>query len=303
MNKKIAFTLIELLVVIAIIGILSGLIVVSMGGMTTKATIAKAQVFSNSLRNSLMMNIVGEWKFDELTTATTGTVLQDTWGGNNNLTLSTGTSDSNNKISTSNCISGNCLIFDGSDDYAYVSGSDSTFSPLAITGAITLSAWAKPSVLTNVYYQAIIHKIGAYTDQGGYSLSLSLNKWTAVISSGSGTRASLVWSNTPVIDSWYNLVFVYDGAGNMKLYVNGESISGTTAVTLSQGTQSFRIGKSLYYNGFSGSIDDVRVYNAAIPTSQIREQYFTGLNSLLVNGSISIKEYAQRMEVMNLAIK
>jgi prepilin-type N-terminal cleavage/methylation domain-containing protein len=63
MNKLLrqAFTLIELLVVIAIIGILSGLIVVSMSGVTQKANIAKAQVFSNSLRNSLMLIIVGEW--------------------------------------------------------------------------------------------------------------------------------------------------------------------------------------------------------------------------------------------------
>ena len=45
--KQLAFTLIELLVVIAVIGILSGLIVVSMSGVTNKATIAKAQVFSN----------------------------------------------------------------------------------------------------------------------------------------------------------------------------------------------------------------------------------------------------------------
>jgi prepilin-type N-terminal cleavage/methylation domain-containing protein len=54
MNELIkkAFTLIELLVVIAIIGILSGLIVVSMGGVTQKANIAKAQVFSNSLKNA-----------------------------------------------------------------------------------------------------------------------------------------------------------------------------------------------------------------------------------------------------------
>jgi len=59
-----AFTLIELLVVIAIIGILSGLIIVSMNGITNSATVAKAQVFSNSLRNALMMNLVSEWKFD-----------------------------------------------------------------------------------------------------------------------------------------------------------------------------------------------------------------------------------------------
>jgi len=85
MNKllKQAFTLIELLVVIAIIGILSGLIVVSMGNMNQKATIAKAQVFSNSLRNSLMANIVSEWKMDE----GSGATVNDTWGGLNNSTL------------------------------------------------------------------------------------------------------------------------------------------------------------------------------------------------------------------------
>ena len=67
MNKllKTAFTLIELLVVIAIIGILSGLIVVSMSGVTEKANIAKSQVFSNSLRNSLMINTVSQYNFND----------------------------------------------------------------------------------------------------------------------------------------------------------------------------------------------------------------------------------------------
>ena len=63
MSKK-AFTLIELLVVIAVIGILSGLIVVSMGGITTKANIAKLQVFSNSIKNSLMSDFVAEYRLD-----------------------------------------------------------------------------------------------------------------------------------------------------------------------------------------------------------------------------------------------
>ena len=64
---KQAFTLIELLVVIAIIGILSGLIVVAMGGVTQKATIAKSQIFSNSLRNSLMLDILAQYTFDDIT--------------------------------------------------------------------------------------------------------------------------------------------------------------------------------------------------------------------------------------------
>jgi prepilin-type N-terminal cleavage/methylation domain-containing protein len=77
MNKLFfkAFTLIELLVVIAIIGILSGLIVVTMSGVTAKATIAKGQVFSNSLRNALMLNLAAEYRLDGN--------ANDSWGSNN----------------------------------------------------------------------------------------------------------------------------------------------------------------------------------------------------------------------------
>jgi len=88
MNKLIkrSFALIELLVVIATIGILSGLIVVSMSGVTNKATIAKGQIFSNSLRNSLMANLVSEWKFDQVNNPSTDQT-PDSWSGGNNGTL------------------------------------------------------------------------------------------------------------------------------------------------------------------------------------------------------------------------
>jgi hypothetical protein len=68
----------------------------------------------------------------------------------------------------------------------------------------------------------------------------------------------------------------------MKLYVNGDSVSDTTSVILAPGPQSFQIGKSSSYSGFAGSIDDIRIYNTTIPVSQIKEQYYTGLNNLLI---------------------
>ncbi|MFA5013447.1 MAG: type II secretion system protein, partial [Candidatus Paceibacterota bacterium] len=88
MNKRLfrAFTLIELLVVIAIIGILSALIIVGMNSTTQKATIAKAQVFSNSLRNSLMGNLISEWKFDQVNVPAANQT-PDSWSGGNTGTL------------------------------------------------------------------------------------------------------------------------------------------------------------------------------------------------------------------------
>jgi prepilin-type N-terminal cleavage/methylation domain-containing protein len=136
---KQAFTLIELLVVIAIIGILSGLIVVAMGGVTEKASIAKSQVFSNSLRNSLMLNLVSEWKFDGVTTerAATNADVIDSWGSVNN-----GTIPASPAIPTikpeSDCVSGSCLSFDGGD---YVSHPTISFADLTPYTYLTWVKW------------------------------------------------------------------------------------------------------------------------------------------------------------------
>ncbi len=46
-------------------------------------------------------------------------------------------------------------------------------------------------------------------------------------------------------------------------------------------------------------IDDVRIYNAALSSAQIKQNYIAGLNSMLANGNISKQEYNERIN--NLA--
>ena len=56
MNKNKGFTLIELLVVIAIIGILAGIIIVSMDGTTTKANDARIKADLDSIRTQMELS-------------------------------------------------------------------------------------------------------------------------------------------------------------------------------------------------------------------------------------------------------
>jgi len=46
---------------------------------------------------------------------------------------------------------------------------------------------------------------------------------------------------------------------------------------------------------FNGKIDEVRIYNVALPTAQIQQHYVQGLEKLLANKAISPTEYSQRM--------
>ena len=289
MNKLIkqAFTLIELLVVIAIIGILSGLIVVSMGGMTQKATIAKAQVFSNSLRNSLMLNLVSEWKFDGVTgtvgsTLVDGTTVADSWSANNGTTYGGPVLKSG-----SDCVSGQCLSFDGVDDYFSVNNSTNIKSAFG-TESFTIGLWLKTT------QSGVVSELLWRYDPG---FLLRLNSIVNFYAFDGTTTINPSTIKNVNDGFWHYVVLVRDKSISKVTYfldaAKDNSINDTTN-DFSNNNMLF-FGRRYNYSWYSGFIDDIRIYNSATPISQIKEQYFAGLNSLLVNGSISKTEYKNRI--------
>lgn len=291
---KKAFTLIELLVVIAIIGILSGLIVVTMNGVTAKANIAKAQVFSNSLRNALMLNLVSEWKLDGNT--------NDSWSGNNNGTWSGsagGTNTSANYRPSGECISGQCLDFDGTDDYVDCgAGTNLNFTN---TNNFTLSVWAKDTGTTVSSGNVAGLFIKDYSSSGSYGIDYYPYSNQIRCGIRNSVDNSIIYYNpSDHMSNWTNIVFIYatNDANGMKLFVNGIQRAGATSVGLSGFSSSThpKIGYGILGGDriyFKGLIDEVRVFDAAIPISQIKEQYYAGLNNLLINKNISTEEYVR----------
>jgi prepilin-type N-terminal cleavage/methylation domain-containing protein len=291
MNKKIAFTLIELLVVIAIIGILSGLIVVSMSGVTEKANIAKSQVFSNSLRNALMLNLISEWKFDR----NDNQVTNDSWSGENNCTLgSTANIDVNDPIWTNtNCVSEGCFYFDGSEERYLNCGNKEVLKSLTRASQdSTWSAWIKTSS------PGVI--IGKYSP---FQFRVTNGKAAAYIYNGTSQIIGSPWTgNADINDNkWHYIVFVVDRDDNFYVYVDG-NLDGSPYDISSHFAENWVETATLYVgvrnpgsSMFIGYIDDIRIYNTVVPVSQIKENYYIGLNSLLANGNINNTEYQRRL--------
>jgi prepilin-type N-terminal cleavage/methylation domain-containing protein len=294
---KKAFTLIELLVVIAIVGILSGLIVITMGGVTQKATVAKAQVFSNSLRNSLIMNLISEWRLDE----NAGTTTADSWSGGN-VGVLTGPTTLPVWKTGSDCINSSCLQFDGTDDYVNFPYS----ANLSPTAAITFTLWTYRSNWSA--YTTDAHLLSK-TQSGGYQLSVNEPNYgagyLAAILKRNGNYASVKKSLSNISNGWHYFSATYDGR-YFKLYVDGNledtnDAGGNYLIQYSY-NNSLMLGaepgsaSACEGSYFSGTIDDVRLYDASIPVSQIKEQYYAGLNKLLANGAIDSAEYYSRIK-------
>jgi len=283
MSQK-SFTLIELLVVIALFALLLGIVIIHVKNARQKAKIAKILTWSKSIHSRLGANIVGEWKFEEVS-ATDGTTIIDSSGNGNNGILHTG--DGENKSQSG--VVGNALYFDGVDDYVDC-GSDES---LNITDEITIEAWvncAHIPVTNPGWGETILRK------QDAYMLSVK----------GSGSNAFarfFLWGGIGNLDSedfsiheWHHIVATYDGSVQ-KIYIDGtfsnhKNISGSIPVSSEHLYIAKQVGDSTYFHGI---IDEVRIYKEALPSAVIQKHYVQGLQKLLAKGLIDQQEYQKRL--------
>ena len=291
-----AFTLMELLVVIAVIGLLSSIIFAITRGANEQGRIAKGLYFSQHLHNSLGSYAAGTWSFDE----GTGTVANDISGWNNNGTLV--------NAPTWRCASvdpiytpsnqGCSLEFNGTNNYINLGHRSSLQMG---TEAITMEMWIKPDSFPagiesmNLFY-------GGATG-GGYGYGASIRYSTGMfryeVYGSTGGRQPYEPDIGIRIGEWQHITAVFDGVNNqMKAYKDGvkrdsRNISDPGNV---QNSSNFYIGS---YGGtqgyFDGSIDEVRIYATALNSAQIKSQYYTGLERLLVKNLITEEEYQQKL--------
>jgi len=286
MNKS--FTLIEILVVIVVIGVLSAFILVGMSSISNSANIAKGQAFANSLRNSLLINLISEWKLDESTGVT---AIKDSWGTNNGTLTCT---DGDCWKGYSDCVNGNCLYFSDNDNVDIPHADNMEFG----SGNYTISLWFKPSD-SLVHTRDIVTRrenVDATVDIFSLYRSVSNSRIYFVVRNGGSAVQSV--SSTIACEENKFCQAVITKSSSIKIYINGVDVSQSASVTgdVPDFTTSFKIGANDGYYGypFKGFIDDVKIFNETISTYNIWQEYFIGLNKLLINSSIYVEEFNQR---------
>ena len=269
MNRS--FTLIEILVVIVVIGILSAFVLVGMSSITNNANITKSKAFSNSLRNSLLNNLVSEWKLNGN--------ANDSWGTNNGAWSGPiGSNTTANWRPESECVSGQCLHFDGTDDYILTTFNPSNY--LTTGSPFTISVWVYVTDKTtnrNIIATTSTPRFYLRSNDGAVGLG----------------SVSILDCYSLDEDVWQNLVVVFTGT-QIKSFVNVDiktikSYTGDGAFP----NEAMRISISTL--PFSGLIDELSIYNKELLISRIEQNYFIGLNELYKNKTITQVEYLERI--------
>ncbi len=206
--------------------------------------------------------LVGYWKFDE----SSGPTASDSSFYNNNGTI-------NGASWYTDCISGSCLSFDGTDDYVSIPLSSS----LDIRGnEITVAAWVNPygTNWLDQQWQHLVDNFDAY-----FTDILGDRTFTFRVEPVSGSLIRADGTTQAILGNWYHVVGVVN-TSHVLLYVNGD-IDGYGDDTFigkslkSSENLNLLIGKfqgSYNYN-FNGTMDEVKIWNYALSEEEIKNDY------------------------------
>ena len=220
---------------------------------------------SGMINSRLETGVVGYWHFDEATSTT----AYDASGNGNNGTLTNGPT----RQSSSSCKIGSCLSFNGTNSYVNI-----VDAAVLDPAAITVTAWIKLNSTSG--YPTVISKQAAtswISPYSTYNLRVNSvdNKFEFCANNyGNGATESATAPQTGV---WAFLAGTYDGQYE-KIYVNG-ILEDTTAKSGDNPDSSYNLAIGSHGTGsntgefFRGLIDDVRIYNHAISSTEISALY------------------------------
>jgi glucose/arabinose dehydrogenase/PKD repeat protein len=199
---------------------------------------------------------VAAWSFN----AGSGTVAADVTGSGRTGTISGAGWTTQGKY-------GNALSFDGVNDWVTVADHNS----LDLTVGMTLSAWVFPTAHGNGVWRNVIIKERPGGEVYNLYSNVDTNVPTVYVDPAANVWLDARGTAQLPLNTWTHLTATYDGA-TLRLFVNGVQVgSRPVSGALLISTGALRIGgNSVWGEFFQGRIDEVRVHNRALSTTEIQ---------------------------------
>jgi len=176
-------------------------------------------------------------------------------------------------------------------------------SVLEIKNAITVEAWINASLWApNVWENSIVSKDGWSSGERGYSLRAGANGMLSFNIAGvSPAGLNVSWqevTSNPLdlmnANSWYHVAGTFDG-DTLKTFINGV-LKGTTLfhgtidtllnyrLNIGKLSDSLQFSQTRYFNG---KIDEVKIYNRELSSTELLASMFHQINVAGQNGLVA----------------
>ncbi len=223
--------------------------------------------------DALSQGLVGYWTMDGKDTNWATNLVADKSGNGNSLVLfglSTTTSPSQGKIGQAIHLTG----FGGGFAYS------NTQTGINMSQPMTISAWIKND--NNGAANEIIAHVGDASIQNEIRVLSTSQVAAETASSSSSALYGFSASVSNLHGYWHHVVGLFDGTGNYSNggvvgYVDGVPFNTTVAGPNTNGGSNLTVGNRGLGGGiFTGSIDEVRIYNRRLSAQEISQLYKLG---------------------------
>ncbi len=244
-------------------------------GLSTKRSGVTSQYVTNTQSTpqngtcSATTGLVGHWKMNGNATDSSGNGNNGTPGGG--VTATTG----------QNGLASNAYTFSGATNGVINAG---TGSSLTLANNFTISAWIRPTGYQGSTSFGLTNGIVARGPASTYNYALQVTNSTQIaFVKRSGLENLLfttfnvpsltnVWTHVTVTITGMNATLYRNGTLVSSTPVNGNAIAGVNGDVMYIGSMS----ASTPSTQFIGSIDDVRIYNRALPAADVAALYTAG---------------------------
>lgn len=224
---------------------------------TYNQSIAATTSYPGIVTSNLVMNLDAG---DSNSYPGVGSAWTDLSGNNNGGTLLNGVG-----YSSSN---GGSMIFDGGNDFVDI-GDSANFK--ALTYPLTFSMWVKPDTLSQ---NSVIMNFNVNDTNSGYAMGIYANQNSILVGKNTYQYGLSRIGSYLVSGQWAEWTTVFTDPTHISFYLNGASQTlSNVANYWAVGTSGSKIGQRTNTEAFDGSISDVRIYNRALSSAEIQQNY------------------------------
>ncbi len=264
------FTLIELLVVISIIGLLSSVVLASLGSSREKARIAAGQQASGSIFRGYGADSIAYFDFEDTDTS----VIKDSIGNGYSIAMPSGCSIVNDSPTTG----GKGLYCSGTNTGArFIPGnSEDRSATNAANVSFTYALWFKPTEAQPGVNRMLMGREGNHS-----GITMTGNKVGAFtyIVPGAGLTVNISSGPVLTIGKWYFIAYSVDAVSKVtRLYVDGKEVGSNSFALYTLWDNSnyyFYFGAPGNTSTYStvGTLDKVGIYKRGLGIAEIQARY------------------------------